>query len=117
MPQSRFTTPMLQAMAERFKALSDPNRLAILIALRGGEKSVSELMEATALAQANVSKHLSVLHRMGYVERRRAGGYVFYRMSATDVFKVCDLMCDRLVNEAARWSELATAGRRSTNSI
>jgi DNA-binding transcriptional ArsR family regulator len=112
MARSRFTPAMVQAMADRFKALSDPNRLAILLALRAGELSVTELMDATQLAQANVSKHLSVLHRMGYVERRREGAYVYYRMSATDVFKVCDLMCDRLVNEAARWSELATSARR-----
>ena len=111
MTRSRFTAPMVQAMADRFKALSDPNRLAILLALRSGEMSVSELMDETQLAQANVSKHLGVLHRMGYVERRREGAYVYYRMSATDVFKVCDLMCDRLVNEAERWSQLATSAR------
>src|SRR5688572_5994197 len=112
MARSRFTPAMVQAMADRFKALSDANRLAILLALRSGERSVSELLEETELGQANVSKHLSVLHRMGYVERRREGAYVYYRMSATDVFKVCDLMCDRLVNEAVRWNELATAARR-----
>lgn len=112
MARSRFTPPLVRAMADRFKALSDPNRLAILLALRSGEMSVSEMMEETQLGQANVSKHLSVLHRMGYVERRREGPYVYYRMSATDVFKVCDLMCDRLVNEAERWSELATSARR-----
>lgn len=112
MPKSRFTPQIVQAMADRFKALSDPSRLAILLALRGGELSVSDLMDATELGQANVSKHLSVLHRMGYVERRREGAFVYYRMSATDVFKVCDLMCDRLVNEAVRWNELATSARR-----
>ena len=112
MARSRFTPAMVQAMADRFKALSDANRLAILLALRSGELSVSDLMDETQLAQANVSKHLSVLHRMGYVERRREGAFVYYRMSATDVFKVCDLMCDRLVNVAVRWSELATAARR-----
>ena len=80
-------------------------------ALRAGEMSVSELKESTQLAQANVSKHLSVLHRIGYVERRRDGAFAYYRMSATDVFKVCDLMCDRLVNEAERWSQLATSAR------
>ena len=112
METSRFTPLMVQAMADRFKALSDPNRLAILLALRAGELSVSELMDVTQLGQANVSKHLGVLLRMAYVERRREGAFVYYRMSATDVFKVCDLMCDRLVNEAERWSELASAARR-----
>src|SRR5262245_42098072 len=112
MARSHFTPAMVQAMADRFKALSDPNRLAILLALRAGELSVSELIETTQLAQANVSRHLSVLHRMGYVERRREGAFVYYSMSATDGFKGCGLMCDRLVNEAERCSELATSARR-----
>jgi DNA-binding transcriptional ArsR family regulator len=56
---------LLTLVAERFKALADPARLRLLNALRPGEMTVGELVEATELSQANVSKHLAQLHTLG----------------------------------------------------
>lgn len=100
------TPELLDLIAERFKALGEPARLRILNALRPGEKTVSELMEATELGQANVSKHLQLLHSMGFVERRKEGLYVHYRLANEDVFHLCDLMCGRLEAEIQARSEL-----------
>lgn len=94
------TPDVLDLVAERFKVLSEPARLRILSALREGEKTVSELMEDTELGQANVSKHLQVLHGNGFVERRKEGLYVHYRLSTDDVFRLCDIVCGRLAAEA-----------------
>ena len=95
------TPEQLEPIAERFKALAEPARLAILNALRDGERTVSELLIATGLGQANASRHLQVLHTQGFVERRRAGAYVFYGLADSDVFRLCDIMCGRLEREAA----------------
>jgi DNA-binding transcriptional ArsR family regulator len=96
---------MLDLIAERFKALGEPARLRLLNVLRGGEKTVTELMEATGLGQANVSKHLQLLHFMGFVTRRKSGLNVHYSLADEDVFLLCDLMCGRLqAQEAARRS-------------
>lgn len=94
------TPELLELIAERFKALSEPARLRILNALRAGEKTVSELMEETGLGQANVSKHLQMLHSLGFVERRKVGLYVHYSLASEDVFRLCDIMCGRLAIEA-----------------
>lgn len=94
------TSELLELIAERFKALSEPARLRILNALRSGEKTVSELMEETGLGQANVSKHLQMLHSRGFVERRKDGLYVHYSLASEDVFRLCDIMCGRLASEA-----------------
>jgi DNA-binding transcriptional ArsR family regulator len=94
------TPELLELIAERFKALAEPARLNILNALRGRELTVSEVMEATGLGQANVSKHLQLLHALGFVERRKDGLYVHYRLADADVFQLCDIMCGRLVQEA-----------------
>jgi DNA-binding transcriptional ArsR family regulator len=94
--EHRLPPPLLDRLAERFKALAEPNRLAILSALQAGERSVGALVMETGLGQANVSKHLDVLRRYGFVERRKEGLNVFYRMADTDVFRICDLMCGRL---------------------
>ena len=93
MSASRLPPALLAQLADRFKALAEPNRLAILSALHGGELSVGALVAATRLGQANVSKHLDTLRRYGYVERRKDGLNVFYRVADKDVFRICDIMC------------------------
>ena len=89
----RLPASLLERLAERFKALAEPNRLAILSALHAGELSVGELVLQTGLGQANVSKHLDVLRRYAFVERRKDGLNVFYRVADKDVFRICDIMC------------------------
>lgn len=103
------TPEVLELVAERFKALGEPARLRILDALRGGERTVSELMEETGLGQANASKHLQLLHALGFVERRKEGLYVYYRLADDSVFQLCDIMCGRLAAEARARNELLTA--------
>ena len=61
MTQDRLTTT--------FSALADPTRRAILARLALGEASVNELAEPFAMSQPAVSKHLSVLERVGLIER------------------------------------------------
>jgi DNA-binding transcriptional ArsR family regulator len=100
------TPAIVELIAERFKVLSEPARLHLLNALRGGEKTVSELMEVTGLGQANASKHLQLLHSLGFVERRKEGLYVHYRLADDSVFQLCDIMCGRLVEETRTRSEL-----------
>lgn len=103
------TSELLSLIAERFKALAEPARLNILNALREGEKTVSQLMEETSLGQANVSKHLQLLHGLGFVDRRKEGLFVHYRLADPAVFQLCDIMCGRLVEEARERNELFSA--------
>ena len=100
------TSELMELVAERFKALAEPARLQILQSLRGGERTVSELVERTGLGQANVSKHLQLLHALGFVERRKEGLYVHYRLGGEDIFRMCDLMCGRIEEEADRRRDL-----------
>ena len=87
---------MVGLVAERFKALGEPARLEILNVLRGGEMTVTELVERTGLGQANVSKHLQFLHRADFVKRRKEGVFIYYSLADKDVFALCDLMCGRI---------------------
>lgn len=93
-------TELLRILAERFRLLGEPTRLRILSALRDGEKTVTELQEETGLGQANLSKHLQLLHTQRFVERRKEGLYVYYRLADEDVFRLCDIMCGRIADES-----------------
>ncbi len=91
----------LHLIADRFRALAEPSRLLILSALRRGERNVTQLTAATGFGQANLSKHLQVLLRVGFVQRRKNGVSTYYRIADPDVFRLCDLMCGRLEKETA----------------
>jgi len=91
-----FSNELMDMIASRFKLLAEPTRLHILNALREGERTVSELVEVTGAGQANVSKHLNLLHRNGMVERRKDGLHVFYRIADEGVFELCEMMCASL---------------------
>ncbi len=95
------SSELLALVAERFKALAEPARLMILDQLRGGERTVSDLVATTGLGQANVSKHLQVLHQQGFVARRKEGLYAHYRVRDRDVLALCDLVCGRIEDDDA----------------
>ena len=111
MRDKRLAPETLRAVAERFKVLAETARLSVLNELRSGPRNVSELIEATGLNQANLSKHLQLLHAHGFVARRRDGAFVIYELADRSVFELCDIMCGQLKRRADdRVTQLA-AGR------
>ncbi len=89
----------LQLVARRFKVLSEPARLKLLMALEEGEQHVTALVELTGLTQGNVSKHLGMLMAEGMVDRRKQGLNAFYFISDPQIIELCDLMCSKLEKE------------------
>jgi ArsR family transcriptional regulator len=86
MTRRQLTPATIELVAERFRALGEPARLHIMNALRAGERTVGELVEATGLGTANVSKHLHLLHAAGFVTRRKEGLFVHYGLAGEDVW-------------------------------
>src|ERR1035437_4814751 len=62
------------------KALSDENRLRMLMALRDGELCVCQLTELMGLAMSTVSKHLSILYQAGLVAARKDARWMYYSL-------------------------------------
>lgn len=93
--------PLLERVAEQFKALAEPSRLRLMNLLFEGEATVGELVERSGLSLANVSKHLGQLHQTGWVTRRKEGLNVVYALADDRVLDLCDLMCSRVQERAA----------------
>lgn len=106
MAAKQLSPDQLRHIAERFKALAEPSRLDILQALCGGEQTVTGILEATGMGQANVSKHLQVLYASGFVRRRKDGASTWYMLADADVMRLCELMCGRLEKETAARSKV-----------
>jgi len=95
----------VEEAARLFGLLAEPARLFLLRSLMGGSRNVSQLVEATGLKQANVSKHLGILASCGFVRRRQKGNFALYEISDASVYELCDLMCSRIRREARRRAE------------
>lgn len=64
------------------RALADPNRFRIYLALREKERCVRDLVVSEGLTQSLVSHHLTVLVRAGLVRARRSRGFTMYALDA-----------------------------------
>ncbi|MDP6851408.1 MAG: ArsR/SmtB family transcription factor [Prochlorococcus sp.] len=91
----------MELLAEYFKVFSEPNRLAVLEALRGGALNVTAVVEKTELSQALVSKHLKLLTIAGVVQRRPEGSLVYYEVIDKAVFKLIG-QAEKLIMAARR---------------
>lgn len=100
MSTKRLAPDTVRAVADRLKVLAEAARLSVLNELRSGPRNVSELIDATGLNQANLSKHLQLLHAHGFVARRREGLFVIYELADPSVFELCDIMCGQLKRRA-----------------
>lgn len=71
--------PVLKA--EFFKAIGHPVRIRALELLSEDEQSVSDLLGAIDVGQAQLSQQLGVLRRAGLVNARREGSHVLYSLA------------------------------------
>ncbi len=79
---ARLGEQVAQTLAEPFRALSDPTRLTLALALRdGGELCVCDLSWIVERAQNLVSHHLRVLRAGGFVDYRREGKMALYSLT------------------------------------
>ena len=63
------------------KALADENRIRIIVALKGRELCVCQLIEMLVLAPSTVSKHLSILKNARLIDSRKQGRWMYYRLA------------------------------------
>jgi DNA-binding transcriptional ArsR family regulator len=71
-----------------YAALAEPHRRLILDLLRGGERSVNDLVGRLRISQPGVSKHLKVLREAGLVEVRPEGKVRWYGLRAQPLAEV-----------------------------
>ena len=81
-----------EAAAGFLKGLANPSRLLILCTLSGGERSVSELIEATAIPQTSMSQHLAKLKAEGIVDFRRQHRTLHYFISHPAVMEIMTVL-------------------------
>lgn len=95
----------MERVAAIAQALSDPGRIRLLAGLRDGERCVCQLIDVIGLAPSTVSKHLSILHDVGLVLRRKKGRWAYYRLAGRDappaVRRAIRWVCDSVADDPA----------------
>ncbi|MFA5989450.1 MAG: metalloregulator ArsR/SmtB family transcription factor [Sphingomonas sp.] len=71
----------LNRHAELLRAIAHAVRLDLLRMLAGGERSVSDLEQATGIIQPGLSQQLAILRKADLVLTRREAKQVFYRIN------------------------------------
>jgi DNA-binding transcriptional ArsR family regulator len=67
-------------MPDAFQILADPTRRRLIEELRGGERSVSELVDAVDIGQPGVSRQLAILQDAQFVVVRAEGRRRLYAL-------------------------------------
>ena len=78
--------------ANFLKGIASQHRLVILCQLAEGEKSVTELIEATSLPQTSMSQHLSKLKEENIVTFRRDHRTLYYSIKNEAILKIMDIL-------------------------
>lgn len=78
--------------ANLMRSLSHPQRLLLLCALAGEEKSVGQLRRELAIDQVPMSQQLMRLRADGLVESRRVGTTVYYRIARAEILLIIDAL-------------------------
>jgi len=94
----------MPSIVKTLRAVADPNRLRILLLLRGEALSVAELQEILVMGQSTISTHLSQLKQAELVEDRRTGKSNLYRLAASGA----DGVLEQLLSQAQ--GEIPEAG-------
>ncbi len=74
------------------KALSDNNRVRILLCLKDGELCVCQILEFLDIAPSTLSKHISILKNAALIQSRKSGRWKYYRLSDKYCKSVTDLV-------------------------
>lgn len=115
-PRSAQDAADLEIKAKLFRGFADLSRLAILETLRDGPRTVGDLVKDTALAQPNVSNHLSCLLECGLVDRVQQGRFAVYSLAnakAEEILRISDELIQHAEGLAScsRYPALAARAR------
>lgn len=84
------TGTIYEVKADFFKTLAHPGRIRVLELLRGGERSVSELIPDVGLESSHLSQQLGVLRRANIISGRKDGSSVYYSVVDRRIFDLLE---------------------------
>ena len=97
-----------QQAAELLKAISHPERLRILVALRDGEECVCHLTTLLRQRQPYVSQQLGYLKDAGLISDHKDGLRVYYRIEDRRILQLLDTIGEMIGHSNGLGAEQAS---------
>ena len=86
----------VEAMSDLFKAIGDPGRLKILLALDAQEMCVCDLAALLGVSESAASHQIRILRTMNLVKNRREGQVLYYRLVDDHVMQLARVARDHV---------------------
>jgi DNA-binding transcriptional ArsR family regulator len=106
---------VMRATLRVTKALSDIQRLRVLMLLRAGELCVCQIIAVLGLAPSTVSKHLSLLSAADLVVSRKEGRWAYFRLPHGEESKAVKPILKWLVDTLANDEYIRTDEKKLKN--
>lgn len=90
----------IEAMSDLFKAIGDPGRLQIVLALDAQEMCVCDLAALLGVSESAASHQIRILRTMNLVKNRREGQVLYYRLVDDHVMQLARVARDHVVELA-----------------
>ena len=94
--KSNLTESHLESLCYDFKALSDVNRLKIILFLSGGEQSVNAISQYLNIGQSATSHHLRILKEARIVKLRRVANVNYYYIADEHISMIIEMSIKHL---------------------
>ncbi len=99
---AEFPADVADEVSRRLRVLGHPTRVALVVELAAGPRSVAELAVTCGVDSAAASKHLRELQRASMVLRRQDGTRAIYALVDATVLKVLLMVARAVHADAAR---------------
>ena len=117
MEKRNFKDKVYSILADMIKAMANSHRLEIIDLLGQGEKTVEVIAMETDMSVANASQHLQVLKAARFVEIRREGNFVHYKLSHEEIYKSWHNMRELGLERMTEMGKVIKDFRHKRNSV
>ena len=87
----------IDSMSDIFKAMADPGRIQILMALDDQEMCVCDLAALLGVSESAASHQMRLLRTMNLVKNRREGQVLYYRLVDDHVMQLIQVAHDHAI--------------------
>ena len=102
-----------QLHANICSAISEPNRILLLYAIKEKPRNVNSLAETLEISQPAASRHLKVLKERGLIQANREGSSVIYTLIDDRLIQALDLLREVMFDQMAHRVDLLKANKPS----